>query len=132
MSRKSSQAASVNTLLWYLLTKTKCTWSLKIQCLLGRKSFEFFIDQLHNKVMKIRKGYKYRLKTNPETAQQFARFAGACRFVWNKILSINEGRYLAGVPRLAYNDAAGLLTLWKQSAEYGWLTNVHSKCCSSV
>ena len=77
--------------------------------------------------MKIRKGYKYRLKTNPETAQQFARFAGACRFVWNKILSINEGRYLAGVPRLAYNDAAGLLTLWKQSAEYGWLTNVHSQ-----
>jgi len=77
--------------------------------------------------MKIRKGYKYRLKTNHATAQQFVRFAGTCRFVWNKILSINEGRYLAGVPRLSYNDAAGLLTLWKQSEEYGWLTNVHSQ-----
>ena len=53
--------------------------------------------------MKIRKGYKYRLKTNPTTAQQCVRFAGACRFVWNKILAINEGRYLAGVPRLSYN-----------------------------
>ena len=77
--------------------------------------------------MQIRKGYKYRLKINPTTAQQFVRFAGACRFVWNKILAINEGRYLAGVPRLSYNDAAGLLTLWKQSEEYGWLNTVHSQ-----
>jgi putative transposase len=74
--------------------------------------------------MKIHKGYKYRLKTNTTTARQYARFAGACRFVWNKILAVNEGRYLAGVPRLSYNDAARLLTLWKQSEEYGWLTTV--------
>jgi putative transposase len=47
--------------------------------------------------------------------------------VWNKILAINEARYLAGVPRLSYHDAAGLLTLWKQSEEYGWLTSVHSQ-----
>ena len=36
-------------------------------------------------------------------------------------------RYLAGVPRLSYHDAAGLLTLWKQSEEYGWLSTVHSQ-----
>ena len=58
---------------------------------------------------------------------QFVRFAGACRFVWNKVLALNEGRYLAGVPRLSYHDAAGLLTLWKQSEEYGWLNMVHSQ-----
>jgi len=78
-------------------------------------------------LMKIRKGYKYRLKSSCPTTRQFVRFAGACRFVWNKILAINEGRYLAGVPRLSYNDAARLLTLWKQSAEYGWLNTVHSQ-----
>jgi putative transposase len=77
--------------------------------------------------MKIRKSYKYRLKTNRSTARQFVRVAGACRFVWNKILAVNEGRYLAGVPRLSYHDAAGLLTLWKQSEEYGWLKDVHSQ-----
>ena len=77
--------------------------------------------------MKIRKGYKYRLKTTTKTAAQFVRFAGACRFVWNKILALNEGRYLAGVPRLSYNDAAGPLALWKQSEEYGWLNTVHSQ-----
>lgn len=59
--------------------------------------------------------------------QQFVRFAGACRFVWNKMLTINESRYLAGVPRLSYNDAAGLLTLWKQSEEYGFLREAHSQ-----
>jgi putative transposase len=77
--------------------------------------------------MQIRKGYKYRLKTNCSARAQFVRFAGACRFVWNKLLALNEGRYLAGIPRLSYNDAAGLLRLWKQSEEYGWLTSVHSQ-----
>ena len=77
--------------------------------------------------MQIRKGYKYRLKTNPATASQFVRFAGACRFVWNKILSINEHRYFSGVPRLSYADACSLLAWWKQSEEYGWLREVHSQ-----
>ena len=77
--------------------------------------------------LQIRKGYKYRLKTNCATRAKFVRFAGACRFVWNKLLALNEGRYLAGIPRLSYNDAAGLLRLWKQSEEYGWLTSVHSQ-----
>jgi len=77
--------------------------------------------------MKIRKGYKYRLKTNHRTASQFVRFSGACRFVWNKILSINEHRYFAGVPRLSYADACSLLAWWKQSEEYGWLQEVHSQ-----
>ena len=61
--------------------------------------------------MKIRRGYKYRLNPKSPTTRQFVRFAGACRFVWNKILAINEGRYLAGGPRLSYHDGARLLTL---------------------
>ena len=77
--------------------------------------------------MKICKGYKYRLKTNNNIGRQFVRFAGACRFVWNKTLAINEERYLAGVPRLSYADSTRLLTLWKQSEEYGCLKSVHSQ-----
>jgi putative transposase len=77
--------------------------------------------------MQIRKGYKYRLKTNRATGAQFVRFAGACRFVWNKILAINEYRYFSGVPRLSYAEACQLLAWWKQSEEYGWLKEVHSQ-----
>jgi hypothetical protein len=54
-------------------------------------------------------------------------FAGACRFVWNKVVALIEGRYQAGVPRLTYGDAAGALPLWKQSEEYGFLADVHSQ-----
>src|SRR5205807_5716499 len=77
--------------------------------------------------MQIRKGYKYQLKTNRSTGMQFVRFAGACRFVWNKILAINEHRYYAGVPRLSYAQACELLAWWKQSEEYSWLKDVHSQ-----
>lgn len=77
--------------------------------------------------MRIRKGYKYTLKANTKTRQHFARYAGACRFVWNKVLALNEGRYLAGVPRLPYPDASRLLTLWKHSEEYGWLKDVNAQ-----
>jgi putative transposase len=77
--------------------------------------------------MQILKSYKYRLKTNRSTGAQFVRFAGACRFVWNKILAVNEHRYYAGVPRLSYAQACALLAWWKQSEEYGWLKDVHSQ-----
>ena len=77
--------------------------------------------------MQIRKGYKYRLKTNRSMGSKFVRFAGACRFVWNKILAINEHRYFASVPRLSYAEACELVAWWKQSEEYGWLKEVHSQ-----
>jgi hypothetical protein len=37
---------------------------------------------------------------------------------------MNEYRYLAGVPRLGYYEAAWLLTLWRHSDEYGWLDRI--------
>lgn len=77
--------------------------------------------------MQIHKGYKYRLKTNRTTGRRLVRFAGACRFVWNKILSINAYRYVAGVPRLSYVETCTLLAWWKESEEYGWLREVHSQ-----
>ena len=74
--------------------------------------------------MQRRQGYQYRLKTTPALRRTFAQYAGACRFVWNKVLALNEARYLAGVPRLHYYEAAWLLTQWRHSEEYGWLAHV--------
>ena len=62
-----ARAASVKTFLRYFVTKTKWTCNAKTQCLPVRKSFVFAIDQLYNRSMQIRKGYKYRLKTNRST-----------------------------------------------------------------
>jgi len=77
--------------------------------------------------MMIRRGYKYRLKANQRIRQQFVKNAGACRFIWNKILSINEHRYYAGVPRLNYYEAWALVAWMKQSEEYGWLQEANAE-----
>jgi putative transposase len=77
--------------------------------------------------MILRKGYKYRLKTDANTRQKFAQHAGACRFVWNKVLATNEHRYILKTPRIGFSDACKLVTLWRESDEYGFLSDVHSQ-----
>lgn len=71
--------------------------------------------------MLIRRGYKYKLKTTPETEQIFRVIAGHARFVWNKALRLNLDRLERKLPIIRYNDLCGLLRLWKQSDEYGFL-----------
>ncbi|MCL4485593.1 MAG: hypothetical protein M1537_04535 [Nitrospirae bacterium] len=44
------------------------------------------------------------------------------RFVWNKALALQKGRVDAGIPLLSYGDLAKLLTLWRNSSEYGFLS----------
>ena len=82
--------------------------------------------------MKIRKGYKYRLKPTSQQRQKMAKQVGSCRFVYNKILAINEARYEGvqfglNTPRIPEFVGHGLLKLWKQSDEYGWLKETDSQ-----
>ena len=77
--------------------------------------------------MNIHKGYKYRVKVRTRIRQQFIKNAGACRFIWNKILSINEHRYYSGVPRLNYYEAWQRIAWMKQSEEYGWLKDANAE-----
>ncbi len=53
--------------------------------------------------------------------------AGHARFVWNKALRLNLDRLERGLPIVWYNDLCGLLHLWKQSAEYGFLTEANAQ-----
>ena len=83
--------------------------------------------------MKIRQGFKFRLEPTPEQRQLFARFAGSCRFVYNKLLSLNDERYqdarfALNTPKIPEYVGHGLLKLWKQSDEYGWLRETYSQC----
>ena len=77
--------------------------------------------------MIIRKGYKYRIKADAGTKQKFAQYAGSCRFVWNKILAINEARYISNTPRIGFADSCKLVRLWKENDEYGFLADVQSQ-----
>lgn len=76
---------------------------------------------------KIRKAYKFRLKTNSITEQKLAQYCGSARFLWNKCLAMNLERLEKEQNLLWYNEMAYWLTLWKQSEEYGFLQECPSQ-----
>jgi putative transposase len=77
--------------------------------------------------MIIRRGYRFKLKITPEIEKTLRTIAGHARFVWNKALRLNLDRLNHGVPIMRYADLCGLLQLWKQSEEYGFLAEAHSQ-----
>ena len=61
--------------------------------------------------MKKRKAYLFTLKTDSSLERQMSRYAGSCRFVWNRALALEKGRLDAGEKILRYaNMAAQLVT----------------------
>ena len=76
--------------------------------------------------MLIRKAYKFALSVSLGQERQLLRFAGSCRFVWNRMLALQKQRLDVGDPVLRYNKAALLLPEWKR--ELPWLkTDAHSQ-----
>ena len=67
--------------------------------------------------------YKYELRPDGQQARQMRRFAGSCRFVFNKALALQKARYEQGESRLGYAGLCKLLTAWRNSAETVWLSD---------
>lgn len=65
--------------------------------------------------------YKYQLKTTPKIDTLLNQFAGAQRFVWNKILGFQNDRFKFGEKKLTYVQTANLLPLMKQQDDTSWL-----------
>lgn len=51
------------------------------------------------------------------------RFAGSCRFVFNKALALQKERYEQGEKKLGYAGLCKLLTEWRNSTETAWLAD---------
>ena len=51
------------------------------------------------------------------------RFAGACRFVYNKALALQKATYEAGGKKLVYAALCRELTAWRNSPETPWLAD---------
>ena len=49
------------------------------------------------------------------------RFAGSCRFVFNKALALQKGRHERGEKKLGYAGLCKLLTEWRNCSETPWL-----------
>lgn len=75
----------------------------------------------------IRKAFKFRLKVTPEISHKLGSFAGECRFVWNKSLSLNLTRLEQKLPIMWYEELNFWATLWKKTDEYGFLANLPSQ-----
>ncbi len=71
--------------------------------------------------------FKFELQPNGEQAQQMRRFAGSCRFVFNKALALQQARHAQGEKKLSYAGLCKALTEWKAQSETLWLKQTHSQ-----
>jgi putative transposase len=71
--------------------------------------------------MQRRQAFKYELIPNGEQQRQMRRFAGSCRFVFNKALALQQERYERGARKLSYAGLCKALTAWRNSTETPWL-----------
>ena len=73
--------------------------------------------------MKRLQAYKYELQPNGEQQRLMRRFAGSCRFVFNKALALQKANHEAGEKFIGYVAMAKQLTAWRNSIETGWLSD---------
>ncbi|HCK80390.1 MAG TPA: cytosine methyltransferase [Candidatus Competibacteraceae bacterium] len=73
--------------------------------------------------MKRPQAFQYELKPNGEQQRKMRRFAGSCRFVFNKALASQKSRYEQGEKKLGYAGLCKMLTGWRNSPETAWLAD---------
>ena len=73
--------------------------------------------------MQRRQAFKFALRPNGEQQRRMRRFAGCCRFVFNKALALQKERYGRGEKTLVYAGLCTLLTQWRNSPETVWLAD---------
>ena len=71
--------------------------------------------------------FKFALRPNGEQLRNLRQFAGSCRFVYNKGLALNLGRYEKKEQRLGYAGLCALLPNWKM--EHQFLSRYQRKRC---
>ncbi len=65
--------------------------------------------------------YQYELMPDGEQARDMRRFAGACRFVYNKALAMQKENHEAGNTFIGYVAMAKHLTAWRNGQDTPWL-----------
>ncbi len=72
--------------------------------------------------MKRLQAYKYELRPNGQQRRDMRRFAGSCRFVFNKALAWQKQHYAAdSTAKFSYTALANMLPLWKREPTTQWL-----------
>ena len=73
--------------------------------------------------MKRIQAYKFELMPDGQQQNHMRRFAGSCRFVFNRALALQKERYEQREKNLGYAGLCKLLTEWRNSQETAWLAD---------
>ena len=71
--------------------------------------------------MQRRQAFQYELKPAGGQQRLMRRYAGSCRFVYNKALALQQANHDAGEKFIGYVAMAKHLTSWRNGEETPWL-----------
>src|SRR5580692_3199256 len=71
--------------------------------------------------MKRLQAFKFELRVSGNQLKALYRFAGSCRFVYNKALALQKERYEKGEKKLSYAGLCKYLTEWRRQDEQNGL-----------
>ncbi|EEY5778482.1 TPA: RNA-guided endonuclease InsQ/TnpB family protein [Escherichia coli] len=77
--------------------------------------------------MKRLQAFKFQLRPGGQQEREMRRFAGACRFVFNRALALQNENHEAGNKYIPYGKMASWLVEWKNATETQWLKNAPSQ-----
>ncbi len=78
--------------------------------------------------MKRLQAFKYELQPDGNQKRNMRKFAGSCRFVFNKALALQKENYEAGHKFISYVSMAKQLTEWRNGTETPWLKEAPCHC----
>lgn len=67
--------------------------------------------------------FRYRLRPTGEQERRMRRFAGACRYIYNRALAEQKVRYAEGEKKLGYAGLCKQLTAWRGAEDTAWLAD---------
>ena len=71
--------------------------------------------------------YKFQLCPKSEQENRMRRFAGCCRFLWNKALALEKETYESEGKRLGFSSLCAILKAWKKEEDTSFLAEAHSQ-----
>ena len=77
--------------------------------------------------MKRLQAYPFQIEPNGEQQRDLRRFAGSCRFVYNKALATQKALHERGEKKLGDAGLCKSLVEWKGQAELDWLSETPSQ-----
>ena len=79
------------------------------------------VTTTYHPAMKRLQAFKFALMPNGAQLRDMRRFAGSCRFVFNKALALQQSNHQSGKKFIGYLAMAKRLTEWRNGAETPWL-----------